>query len=83
MAHELRSPLHVAQLALTVLRQDREGDGDGRHAHFKRLSHALTSLGELIDNALLEARLSDALPLHHVRTTAEALVDDALQNVTP
>lgn len=86
MAHELRSPLHTAQLALTLLQQDNQDekeDRERRQAQIRRLSHALTSLAELIDNALVEARLGDHFPPHRVRTMSEALVDDALQNVAP
>jgi signal transduction histidine kinase len=89
MAHELRSPLHMAQLSLTLLQQDIPDEQGGeehrerRQAHLRRLSHALTSLAGLIDNALVEARLGDHFPPHRVRTTSGALVDDALENVAP
>ena len=81
MAHELRSPLHVAQLASTLLQEDRTGDRGRRQAQITRLTHALTSLAELIDNALVEARLGGDVPPQRVRMTAQAVVDDALRNV--
>ena len=79
IAHELRSPLHMAQLALSLIKQD---PGEGRDGQIARLSRALTTLTELIDNALVEARLAGASAEHRVRVTSRALVDRALESVS-
>ena len=80
IAHELRSPLHVAKLALTVLQQ---GRGDSSEPQLLRLARSLSSLSELIDNALVEARLDNEPALRLQRTTAETLIDGALEHVAP
>ena len=80
MAHELRSPLHVAKLALTVMQQ---GRSDANEAQMLRLARSLSSLSELIDNALVEARLENEPVPRLQRTTAETLVEAALEHVAP
>ena len=80
MAHELRSPLHVAKLALTIMQQ---GHPEVKESQMLRLARSLSSLSELIDNALVEARL-DTEPVPRLqRITAETLVDGALEHVSP
>jgi signal transduction histidine kinase len=80
IAHELRSPLHVAKLALTILQQ---GHPAVEQQQMLRLARSLTSLSELIDNALVEARMETEPVPRFQRLTAETVIEGALAHVAP
>jgi signal transduction histidine kinase len=53
VAHELRTPLQTARLAVHLMSSD-QGD---QASHLKRLQRAHDQLSDLVDNSLVEARL--------------------------
>lgn len=70
VAHELRTPLQTARIAVLLLEQERGGPD----AHLERLSRAHTQLADLIDNSLVEARLLGEPILHcESHSTAELM----------
>lgn len=71
VAHELRTPLQTAQLAVQVLDQML----DGRHARYVRsLDRALCQVLELVDNSLVEVRLSGTPDVDVRQVNAQAVV---------
>lgn len=60
VAHELRTPLQTARIAVMLLEHERGGPD----THLERLSRAHGELADLIDNTLVEARLQGEPSLH-------------------
>lgn len=70
VAHELRTPLHTARIAVMLLEHERGGSD----AHIERLARAHGQLADLIDNSLVEARLQGEPTLHsEYHSTAELM----------
>lgn len=77
VAHEIRTPLHTARMALQLLMA---GTGD-RTALLERLQRAHAQLTDLVDNSLVEARLLGEPHLErtvvHTTELVREVIDDA------
>lgn len=75
IAHELRTPLHNARFATTLIESD---IGDPRR-HLERVARALEQVAEIVDGSLVAARLRiNPLPRYETLAVAE-LVAEALE----
>lgn len=77
VAHELRTPLQTARLALLYLSLQRTDDSGS----IERIRCAHDELAELIDNSLVKARLTRDLVLRPTRFEVRDLVQEALRQV--
>jgi hypothetical protein len=78
IAHEIRNPLNNARLASALLASHTDLEGT---EYLHRLDNAVSQLSELVDNALVGARLYGGPTLKPERVSAQALVDQARQDV--
>lgn len=76
VAHELRTPLQTARLGLTLL-----ADELGESEDLERVRRAHEELGDLVDNTLVQARLSGEPVLQVGRHDAGEAVAEALERV--
>ena len=81
LAHELRNPLASLSNAVNVLQLSTPGSGEPLHATMER---QLGLLVHLIDDLLDVARIGqDKLTLRPAAVTLEAVLDAAIESVTP
>lgn len=78
IAHEVRNPLHNAKLALMLLSS---GDEGARERSLERLGRALCQLSELIDHALVQARLHGQPTIELESVDVVEIVRAALEDV--
>lgn len=74
VAHELRTPLQSARMAATLLAAEA---GENRSKHLDRLERSLARLTDLVDNSLLQVRLSGTPDMNVERWRGEELVEAA------
>lgn len=79
IAHEIRTPLHTARLAARLL-QEEVGDRAKNH---QRLHRAHMRLSELVDNAILEARLYGKPRLRLARVDLRELTEEVVDELYP
>jgi signal transduction histidine kinase len=77
VAHELRTPLHTARLALELLSSRTEADAP----YLGHLRRALDEIASLIDNRITESRLKGEVEPHIERLDCRELVRDALDGL--
>ena len=80
IAHEIRNPLHNANLAARSLEVSPEA---GRNECLARLKHSLNQLAELVDDALVEARLYGEPRLRLKKLGARKLLEKVLREFAP
>lgn len=73
IAHEIRNPLHSAQLAAQLLTAAPRSD---RKKSLERLDRALSQLSDLVDDSLIEARLFGEPRLEVRKMDSAKLVED-------
>lgn len=76
VAHELRTPLHTARMAVDLI----AGDVGDRERWIERLQRAHDQLVDLVDNSLVEARLLGEPQITLTAQRASAIIADALQD---
>lgn len=79
MAHEIRTPLQTARLAASLLKQTDERNAE----HLRRLERAHARLAELVDNALLSARLYGRPRLHISQVDLRQLAQEVMDEIKP
>ena len=80
IAHEIRNPLHNASLAAQTLQFSPEEE---RSEWLKRLNRSLEQLAELVDDALVEARLYGEPRLRLKKLSARKLLEEVLREFAP
>jgi signal transduction histidine kinase len=79
IAHEIRNPLQNARLAAHALAIVAEIE---RTKHMERLDRALSQLGELVDDSLIEARLYSEPHLNLQRVDVRKLIEYVCDDLT-
>jgi signal transduction histidine kinase len=76
VAHELRTPLMTARLAVHLISEDKGNSA----MHLQRLQRAHDQLSDLVDNSLVEARLQGQPRMQLERCQTGALMQEAVTN---